>query len=56
VQLREKLLEYFRMIFGEAARLPNAEGLDAVLNQVDDPQNTPLQLVLKLKELIGEPG
>ncbi len=55
VQLRDKLLEYFRLIFGEDARLPATEQMDEVLNQVDDPKNTPQQLVLKLKELIAEP-
>jgi hypothetical protein len=56
VQLREKLLEYFRVIFGEDSHLPAAEKLDEVLNRVDDPKNTPQQLILKLKELIGEPN
>jgi len=55
-QLREKLLEYFRVIFGEEAHLPAAEKMDEVLNQVDDPKNTPYQLILKLRELIGDPS
>ncbi len=56
VQLRDKLLEYFRMIFGEDSHLPPAEKMDAVLDQVDDPKNTPYQLVLMLKRLIEEPN
>jgi hypothetical protein len=56
VQLRDKLLEYFRVIFGEDSQLPAAEKMDEVLNQVDDPKNTPQQLVSKLRELIGEPS
>ncbi len=56
VQLREKLLEYFRVIFGEDSHLPDAEKMDELLNQVDDAKNTPQQLILKLKELIGEPN
>jgi hypothetical protein len=54
VQLREKLLEYFKLIFGEEARLPSAEKLDALLNEADDKNNTPHQLVLKLRKLIEE--
>ncbi len=53
VQLRDKLLESLRLIFGEDAPLPAAEKLDEVLNQADDPNNTPQQLILKLRELIG---
>ena len=54
VQLREKLLEYFKLIFGEEARLPSAEKLDALLNEADDKNNTPHQLILKLRKLIEE--
>jgi hypothetical protein len=54
VQLRDKLLENFRVIFDEDARIPSADKLDTVLNQVDDKTNTPSQLVLKLKELLEE--
>ncbi len=53
VQLRDKLLDSLRLIFGEDAPLPAAEKLDEVLNQADDPNNTPQQLILKLRELIG---
>jgi hypothetical protein len=52
VQLRDKLLEHFRAILGEDANLPAPEALDAVLNEVDDVNNTPHQLILKLKELL----
>jgi hypothetical protein len=55
VQLREKLLERFRVIFGEEARLPAPEKMDAVLNQVDDRTNTPHQLILKFRQLLEEP-
>ena len=54
VELREKLLNHFRTIFGEEARLPSAEKMDTVLNQVDDKSNTPHQLVLKLRQLVEE--
>jgi hypothetical protein len=54
VQLREKLLEYFKLIFGEDARLPSAEKLDALLNEADDKNNTPYQLILNLRKLIEE--
>jgi hypothetical protein len=55
LRLREKLLGHLRTIFGEDAVLPPAEELDAVLNQVDDEQNNPQQLILKLKETL-RPG
>ena len=52
IQLRDKLLEHFLVIFGEDANLPNSDALEAVLNQVDDASNTPHQLILKLKNLL----
>ena len=54
VQLRDNLLGYFKVIFGEGARLPSAEKMDELLNQVDDKNNTPHQLILKLKQLVEE--
>lgn len=54
VQLRENLLGNFRVIFGEEARLPSAEEMDALLNQVDDTNQSPHQLLLKLRQLIEE--
>ena len=54
VQLREKLLEHFKVIFGEDSSLPSNEKMDEVLNQVDDKKNTPHQLVLKLRRLLEE--
>ena len=54
VQLRDKLLEQFHVILGESAQLPPAEQMDALLNQVDDPGNTPHQLVLKLKQIFED--
>ena len=56
LQLREKLLGNFRVIFGDDSHLPSSEKIDEVLNQVDDQQNNPHQLILKLKELIEEPS
>ena len=56
VQLREKLLEQFKVIFGEETRLPSPEKMEALLNEVDDQGNTPHQLVLKLRTLIEEPS
>jgi hypothetical protein len=54
IQLREKLLENFRVIFGGEATLPSADKLDSVLNQVDDKTNTPNQLILNLKQALDE--
>jgi hypothetical protein len=56
VQLREKLLGHFRTIFGEEKPLPSSEKMDAVLNQVENKSNTPHQLILKLRQLIEDPG
>jgi hypothetical protein len=54
VQLRDKLLQNFKVIFGEDSQLPSAEKMDALLNQVDDKTNTPNQLILKLTQLLTE--
>lgn len=56
IQLRDKLLQNFKVIFGEDSQLPSAEKLDAVLNQVDDKTNTPNQLISKLKQVLEEAG
>jgi hypothetical protein len=56
LQLRDRLLENFKLIFGGEARLPSAEKMDELLNQVDDKSNTPHQLILKLKESLEEPS
>ena len=54
VELRDKMLERFRVIFGEHVRLPSNEQFDELLNQVDDKNNTPYQLILKLKQLLED--
>ncbi|HVF25941.1 MAG TPA: hypothetical protein VNA23_08630 [Anaerolineales bacterium] len=54
VELRDKMLERFRVIFGENARLPSIEKFDKLLDQVDDKNNTPYQLILKLKQLLED--
>jgi hypothetical protein len=54
VPLRDKLLEHFRMIFGRDKKLPSPKKMDEVLNQVDDKNNSPHQLILKLKGLLEE--
>jgi len=56
VELRNKLLERFRVIFGERMILPTKAELDALLNQVDDKKNTPYQLISKMKELLETKG
>lgn len=55
ILLRDKLMDYFRTIFGDEKPLPPPEKMDSVLNLVDDKQNTPQQLVLKLRQLLEEP-
>lgn len=54
VQLRDKLLQNFKLIFGEDSHLPSAEKMDTVLNQVDDKTKTPNQLISNLKNLLEE--
>ena len=54
IQLREKLVGYAKVIFGEDAQLPSIEEVDAILNQVDDPQNSPKQLILNLTDLFNK--
>ena len=56
IQLRDKLLEHFKVILGEEARLPSADKMDAMLNQVEDARFTPHQLIRELKRLLEEPG
>ncbi len=52
-QLREKLLDNAKTIYGADAPLPSADELNAILNQTDIQQNSQKQLVLNLKELFN---
>jgi hypothetical protein len=54
IQLRDKLLGFAKVIFGEDAQLPSVEEVDAVLNQVDDPQNPQKQLIMNLIDLFNK--
>src|ERR1044071_4403784 len=56
IALRDKLLESFGIIFGEEMPLLSAENLDEVLNQVDDQQKTPQQLIISLRRLLEDFG
>lgn len=56
VQLRDKLLQHFRTIFGERRELPSAGQMDDLLSQVDDKSHTPHQLIMKLRELLEQRG
>lgn len=56
IELREKLLAHFRTIFGERRELPTARQLDELLSQVDEKNQTPQQLVLKLQDLLEQRG
>jgi hypothetical protein len=51
MDLRDKLLDRFKTIFGESVQLPTSEALDDLLHQVDNATNTPHQLVLKMIQL-----
>lgn len=55
-QLRDKLLEHFRIIFGERRELPTARQMDDLLRQVDEKGVTPHQLILKVQDLIEQRG
>jgi hypothetical protein len=56
VQLREKLLERFRIIFGEHADLPSPEQLHGLIDQVDDKSISPHELIRKLRTLLERPS
>ena len=56
IQLREKLLANFRTIFGERRELPSAGQMDEVLGKVDDKSHTPLELILKIRDLFEQRG
>ncbi|MEW6403766.1 MAG: hypothetical protein AB1649_18380 [Chloroflexota bacterium] len=52
VELRDKLLGHFRLIFGDDAPVPPAEKMDEVLNQVDQQDQTPHQLISNMRTLL----
>ena len=54
LKLREKLLQHFQTIWGNEAELPTPENLDAVLNEVDNKDQSPVQLIQKLKTVLPE--
>jgi hypothetical protein len=54
LELRDKLLQHFEKIWGDGAQLPGAGQLESVLNEVDNGNSTPLQLILKLKSVLPE--
>ena len=56
LELRDKLLDRFRVIFGERMILPTPAELDKLLKQADDKNNNSYQLVLKMKELLETKG
>jgi hypothetical protein len=54
LQLREKLLGHAKVIYEDDSRLPSAEKMDALLNQMSAQPDTQKQSVLNLKELFNE--
>ena len=56
LQLRDKLLQHFRTIFGERRELPSVRQMDELLDQVDDKSHTPHQLIIKLRDLLEQRG
>jgi hypothetical protein len=55
-QLRDKLLQHFRTIFGERRELPSVKQMDDLLNQIDDRNHTPHQLIVQLRDLLEQRG
>jgi len=53
IQLRDKLLEQFKLIFGDNVQLPTITEMDELINQVDDSSNTPQQLIMKMVQLVA---
>jgi hypothetical protein len=51
LQLRERLLENFRLIHGEEMILPSAAEVDRFLNLVDGHQHSPRELISGLRAL-----
>ncbi|HET9909984.1 MAG TPA: hypothetical protein VFQ23_25270 [Anaerolineales bacterium] len=55
-ELRDKLLERFRVIFGERMILPTTAEMDRLLNEADDENRNPYQLISQLRELLETKG
>lgn len=53
IQLRDKLLEQFKLIFGDNVQLPTITDMDELINQADDNSNTPQQLIVKMTQLVA---
>ena len=56
LQLREKLLENLRIIYGDETPMPSSEEMDRFLNRADDESYTPRQLILGLRALLEGAG
>ena len=56
IQLRDRLLEQFRTIFGERRELPTPKQLDDLLSQANEKRRTPHQLILSLRDLLEQRG
>jgi len=54
IDLRDKLLEQFKIIYVENVQSPSAEAMDELLNQVDDKSNTPHHLISNMMQLLAD--
>jgi hypothetical protein len=54
LQLRDKLLGHAKVIYADDSRLPSADKMDSLLNQMSAKPDTQKQSVLNLKELFNE--
>jgi hypothetical protein len=56
IELRDKLLQHLRTIFGERRELPTARQLDEVLSKVNDERHTPHELIVMIQDLFEQRG
>jgi hypothetical protein len=56
IQLRDKLLQHLRTIFGERRELPTARQMDQVLSRVDEKRHTPRELVKMIQDVFEQRG
>lgn len=54
--LKEKLYEQFQIILGDRSKHLSAGELNKIIDSVDEPGQSPLPLILKIKELTGISG
>jgi hypothetical protein len=56
LQLRDKLMENLRIIYGDEKPMPSYDEMDRFLDRADDESYTPRQLILGLRALLEGAG